>query len=152
MGIRKLVLGFLVLGIFQPAQAKPLPRYGVFVYSNLCWEKESGDAAGNRIMLIRDGDGDRLFFEWSDGPLESPVQAIKLSLDGNAGQIAFSVDIGSQDSVDGQGNFVRKEKPYVLALRGKIDDAQMTLEGGDMKGPELLPRLRDFGAKMGWCR
>lgn len=151
MDIPKLLLGLVLVPISASVQARPLPRYGVFTYSNLCREKESGDAAGNRIMLIRDGDGDRLFFEWSDGPLESPVPATKLIID-RSGQIVFSVDIGSQDSVDGQGNFVGKEKPYVLALHGRIDDARLTLEGGNLRSPEVLPRLRNFGAKMGVCR
>jgi hypothetical protein len=136
----------------QSAEAKPLPRYGMFVYSNLCWEKESGDAAGNRIMLIRDGDGDRLFFEWSDGPLEGPVQATRLTISAKADQIAFSVDIGAQDTVDGHGVFAGKEKPDMQVLHGTIDGESLALRGPNVRGDEILPWLHDFAAKVGECR
>ncbi len=45
-------LAALLLGVIAPLQATPLPSEGVFVYSSLCRERESGDAAGYRIVLF----------------------------------------------------------------------------------------------------
>ncbi|HKU65056.1 MAG TPA: hypothetical protein VJQ06_08355 [Rhizomicrobium sp.] len=149
MMLRRLVLSTLAVAFALPGWATPLPRYGVFVYSNLCWGKESGDAAGNRLMLIRDGDGDRLFWEWSDGPLEGPVAVTSLHLDG--GHIAFDVDIGSQDTVDGAGKFAGKEKPYIQHLSGSIFAEAIVLGSDGTNRRERLPRLVTFAAKTGEC-
>jgi hypothetical protein len=112
-----------------PAQATPLPRYGIFVYSDVCWEKESGDAAGNRLMIIRDGDGDRLFWEWSEGPLEGPVPATAVRL--KSGRIAFDVDIGSQDFFKSGGEWAGRGKPDIRHFSGTISSAAIVIGDQD---------------------
>lgn len=64
--------GLILLLALAPAaaSASPLPRYGTFVYSSLCWEKESGDASGVRFALTRGRAGDTLVYEYGNGPLE----------------------------------------------------------------------------------
>jgi hypothetical protein len=138
----------------SPTYAAKLPRYGVFIYSSVCWEKESGDAAGNRAMLVRDGEGDRLFWEWSDGPMEGPVQAQPLTIDDKSSKISFSVDLGSQDSVDGAGHVVGKEPPFIQTLTGTISDKAIILSReGDVSNREwTIPRVTDFSAKTGQCK
>src|SRR5438309_646053 len=81
-----------VILICGSAFAAQLPRYGMFVYSNLCFEKESGDAKGYRLTLLRYGDGDHIVFEWSEGPLYEAA-GYKVHIDERAGQIAFGVDV-----------------------------------------------------------
>src|ERR1019366_9342908 len=81
----------LVCGTFYAAYAAKMTRYGEFVYSSLCMEKESGDAAGYRIKLLRSEKGDNLYFEWSEGPLFGPRLASKLTIDPRTSKITFTV-------------------------------------------------------------
>ena len=127
--------------------AAPLPRYGLFVFSSLCWEAESGDAAGNRLMLVRDGDGDRASWEWSEGPLEAPVSVTKLRIKG--GTIAFDVDIGSQEGVTSDGKF-QKEAPDIEHYQGTITASAVRIGTAGHAG--TLPRITNFAAKTGTCR
>jgi len=84
MGIRKLVLGVVLLGVSLSAQATPLPRYGLFVYSNLCWEKESGDADGERLILVRvPGSASARISYTGEGPLdEASAEDVRIAKDG----------------------------------------------------------------------
>jgi hypothetical protein len=148
-----MAIATLVCGIASPTYAAKLPRFGVFIYSSVCWEKQSGDAAGHRAMLVRDGEGDRIFWEWSDGPMEGPVEAHPLTIDDKSSKIRFSVDIGSQNSVDSAGHFVGKEAPDIQTFTGTISDSALILgpEGApNRKG--VIPRVTDFSAKTGYCR
>lgn len=69
-----------------PSMAAPLPREGVFVYSNLCWEAGSGDPAGYRLKIERAPGGDSLYFEWSEGGLMG-AQAAKLTIEPQTGAL-----------------------------------------------------------------
>lgn len=71
MDVRKLGFGLaMALLLAVPAGAKPLPRHGVFVYSDLCIEPESDDWAGHRLVVVL-LEGDTLVnYEWSEGGLE----------------------------------------------------------------------------------
>jgi hypothetical protein len=73
-----------------------LPRYGVFVYSDLCIEPQSGDVAGNRVSLLRYSDVDKLIFEYTEGALMAPLFADKMAIDYTAGALAFEVREDSQ--------------------------------------------------------
>jgi hypothetical protein len=66
----KLALAALLALAPAAASAKALPPYGTFVYSSLCWEKESGDAGGVRFALTRSRKGASLIYEYGNGPLE----------------------------------------------------------------------------------
>jgi hypothetical protein len=53
MAVRKLVLGLVIASISQPVHATPLPRYGTFVYSSLCIDRNNtGDLNGDRLVLV----------------------------------------------------------------------------------------------------
>ena len=153
MDVRKLGLGLVTAVSFGAcAAAAPLPRFGVFVFSNTCWEEESGDAAGNRALLVRDGDGDRLSGEWSDGPMEGPVPATALSIDTRTGRIAFDVDLGSSFSKARDGT-LSQDAPYVLHFAGTVSGDALTIAGSDAPAGRktVLPRKRDFAPKTPMC-
>ena len=84
MGIRKLVLGLAAASLSLPAQASPLPRYGLFVYSSLCWEKESGDADGGRLILVRvpGSDSARISYTGEGGLDEAAAEDVEIGKDG----------------------------------------------------------------------
>ena len=96
--------------------AGPLSRYGVFVYSNLCVEDQSGDMAGNRITIHRFLEGDSVLYEYSNGGLSRPVLADDVKIDRNIKLVTFRVMMSSQDSesitaeISGEGR--------LLILRG----------------------------------
>jgi hypothetical protein len=150
-------LGFVLTAALMTAlsaNAAPLPRYGIFMFSSACWEEESGDAAGNRALLIRDGDGDRLFWEWSEGPMEGPAQATALSIDAKSGAIVFDVDIGSMDTFSSGNVFAGKEPPDIVHFTGRVSDKALTLrtdDGSWRGGTQIMPRLRNFSAKTPMC-
>jgi hypothetical protein len=125
-----------------PTLAKPVERTGLLVYSTLCWEKQSGDAAGNRIELIRLGDGDELIYQWSEGGLYAE-RAHQIKIDAKTGALAFQVtaDVGG-------GAETRR-------FQGRItDDAIVgTLRSAQGAGERLnLPRQTNLAAKAATCR
>jgi hypothetical protein len=126
------------------AMAKPPERYGVMVYSSVCWEKESGDAAGYRITVRRLADGDDVIFEWSEGPLESALGEAKI--DAKTSALTFSVAADAEE----QGK--REENVF----KGRISDDDivgvMYWAGGKVKWTMRLPRVRQFGQKTLECR
>ncbi len=70
--MRAVGLAFVVLASATTVSAKPLPRYGVFVFSNLCVdERYSGDAGGSRLKLVRKETGDTLAYDYGNGPVET---------------------------------------------------------------------------------
>lgn len=83
----------ILAGTPAPSHAKPLPRYGTFVYSDLCWEKESGDASGARFELTRTRAGIRLTFEYGAGPLEG-ARIMSLRIHGNRFEAEASTSDG----------------------------------------------------------
>jgi hypothetical protein len=89
--VHSAVIGSLACIATHPAIAAELPRDGVFVYSTLCIERESGDAAGNRIRLVRSERGDSLYFEWSEGPRYGPTLASMLVIDPKTSKITFTL-------------------------------------------------------------
>ncbi len=72
------------------ASAAPLPIEGVFVFSNLGRERESGDPAGFRIKIDRSFGVDSLYFEWSEGGLMG-ANATKLSIEPQTGVLDFTI-------------------------------------------------------------
>lgn len=126
------------------AAAAPLPRYGIFYFSSECYELESGDTAGNVAILVRSRDGDSLLWYWSEGPLFGPASAYRLKID-SKGNIAFTVDTGSQVGQDSDGHS-SVSPPLVNVLQGTISDTALVVE----KAP--LRRVKNFAAKIPYCR
>jgi hypothetical protein len=126
-----------------PASAKPPPRYGFLVYSDLCWEKESGDAAGHRITVRRTGDSDDLIFEYGeDGPLDAKLTSGKIDL--KSGRIAFTV------TMEGEREGQTEEAPFVGVITDEQISGVWTWLGE--KRRMVLPRVRDVSRKIRECR
>jgi hypothetical protein len=132
----KIVAGLAMLLLAcGTANAAPLPRYGIFYFSSVCYELESGDSAGNEAILIRTRDGDTLLWSWSEGPMEAPVPAFHLTMDGK-GHIAFTVDMGPANGSQ------QELHPYA----GTVSSSALQL------GKTRLPRITDFATKIKVCR
>jgi len=116
--------------IAAPAEAKSPPRYGPLAYSNACYEEESGDFSGHRLLLWR-LDYDLGFFEWSEGPAElARTEELKISEDGH---IQFRIDQNqgsgpTTDYLDVSGTIT--EEGAEIVIRGK---------------PYHLPRVTNYG-------
>ncbi len=132
MGVRKLVLGFLLLGICVPAQARPLPRYGLFVYSSLCWEKQSGDANGGRFILVRVPGSDFAEVNYTgEGGLDgAPAEDLKIDKDG---RVSFRY-LSQYDPVSGRSN-------VYVTVTGTLS-AESFVQTGRDGNPVRTPRVR----------
>jgi hypothetical protein len=142
MGIRKLVLGFLILGVSLSAQATPLPRYGTVVYSSLCLDRgNTGDLNGARLVLVRLPLHDMGYLEWSDGSLSSaPLQDLKI--DDKGGRISFSY-LRDFDDRTGKSNVLNSVSSTITA-------ESVGLVTGDGK-PFRLARSRDVDKDLPNC-
>jgi len=122
--------------------AAQIPRYGAFVYSNLCWSKESGDARGIRVTVLRypDVSGDHVLFEWSEGPLYER-SGYKVSIDSATSHIGFEVD---EDAT--------MTTPDWEGFTGEISDEELVLSSGRNPARKYrLPRVQDFSREGGSC-
>jgi hypothetical protein len=118
------------------ASGRDMPRYGVFVYSDLCVEPESGDVAGNRVALLRYPEGNQLIFEYTEGPLMAPLFADKITIDSAAGALTFDV----------------REDSQTVTFRGTVTDDALVGTISDRPKPVRLSRVRDSGRKQAECR
>ena len=133
-------IGAFLCGAIYPAYAAKLPRNGVFVFSSLCNEHESGDAAGYRIKLTRSAKGDSLYFEWSEGLLYGPALASNFVIDPKTSKITFTIpahappnDLGEAESYSGQ-----------------ISTTAVILDGKEKY--RVVPRAKNSNGKIGPCR
>jgi hypothetical protein len=132
MDIRKPILGFLIAAFSTPAGAAPLPRYGLFVYSSLCWEKESGDADGERLILVRVPGSDSAEVNYTgEGGLDgAPAEDVRIDKDGR-----ISLRYLSQyDPASGRSNV------YVTVTG--IVSAEAFVQTGRDGNPVRTPRVR----------
>jgi hypothetical protein len=84
MHFRGMLSGLAVLGLLVGgAVATPVPGQGIFTYSGLCRDGDSGRLIGSRLTIVRRGNGDTVTYEWTRpftpgdskkpfGDLESP--------------------------------------------------------------------------------
>jgi len=121
--------------------AGPLSGYGVFVYSNLCVEDQSGDIAGTRITIHHYREGDSVLYEYSNGALSSPVLADHLKIDKYTKQVKFNVLVPGQEVESVTGELLKNES--VLVLRGDWC--------GNAQAKIPLRLVNDFGRGMGRC-
>jgi hypothetical protein len=116
--------------------AKSLPRHGTFVYSNLCWEKESGDAGGVRFALTRSRKGVSLIYEYGNGPLEG-ARITRLNVVGDQVEAAGSTNDGD------------------LVMSAVLEPKRATYHGpfaGKPGEERTLKRIKSFKAKIPACR
>jgi hypothetical protein len=126
----------LASGLVAPP-AMSLPHTGEFAYSNLCWEKESGDAAGYRVRLVRSANGDQLYLEWSDGPLEGPTLAENLKVDAKTSSISFTIP---------RNPLYDPPPDNFDTYKGRVSARSMVLNG------QRLPRVKSAMAKLRECK
>ena len=118
---------------------KALPRYGIFAYSDLCWEKESGDAGGVRFVLTRSRKGARLDYEYGAGPLQGAhVKSLKIVGD------RIEADAST---ADGDLHISAELGPRKAELSEQLDYAKSTT-----RASSTLKRIRSFRQKIPTCR
>ena len=135
----KLALAALLALAPAIASAKALPRYGTFVYSSLCWEKESGDAGGVRFALTRSRKGASLLYEYGNGPLEG-ARIKSLKLDGDRLEAEATTSNGELG---------------VAAMLGPRSAKVSVLFDYQKTGPpdvRILKRIKRFKQKIPACR
>ena len=114
MTLKSLKLGMatmaaLLTSAIAPLHATPLPSEGVFVYSSLCRERQSGDAAGCRIVHFHSPDRDQLSLEWSEGPLFGPTLAGDVKFDPQTSKVTFTIPQASAPPGDMTQDFYEAE-------------------------------------------
>jgi len=122
------------------AVAKNMPRHGIFVYSNFCISKMSGDLYGNRITLRRQFDGDSLIYEYTDGSTHIVV-ADNLVLDEKSDTLSFEVHVQGGSNTIVSGKFIDDGRS--LNVRGMLFDEGATFS---------LKRVVNFGAPLPDCK
>ncbi len=127
----------------SPALATQLPPEGVFVYSSLCIERESGDAAGYRIVLFHSPGHDELSFEWSEGPLYGPTLAGNVKLDPATSKLTFTVPQVSAPPGDTSQDRYQAEITSESVVLKPVGAASTIAHA--------IPRVRAFGT-VGPCR
>jgi hypothetical protein len=133
----KLALAALIALVPTAASAKALPTYGTFVYSNLCWEKESGDASGVRFALTRSRKGASLVYEYGNGPLEGArIKSLKIAGDRVEAEASTN---------DGDLTISAILEPKRARLLGPFD-------GKHPGEPRNLKRIKRFNQKIPACR
>jgi len=128
-------LTMAALPVIGSLPANGFPSRGEFIYSSLCWGKESGDASGYRVRLVRTDQGDQLYLEWSEGPLVGPRLAVDLKIDPKTSDISFAIPLNFPPPED---NFDR--------YTGHISIRNIVLNG------RKVPRAKTATAKLGVCR
>ena len=132
----KLALAALLALAPAIASAKALPRYGIFVYSSLCWEKESGDADGVRFALTRSRKGASLLYEYGNGPL-SGAHITSLTIAGDRIEAKGTTNDGDLTM---SAILERKYARYLGPFAGKPGE------------PRLLKRIKSFKQAIPGCR
>jgi hypothetical protein len=135
----KLALAALLALAPAAASAKALPRYGTFVYSDLCWEKETGDAGGVRFILTRTRKGARLDYEYGAGPLQG-AHIKSLKIDGDRIEADASTP-------DGDLHITATLGPRKAELSERLDYAKSTT-----RASSTVKRIKSFKAKIPACR
>ena len=103
-----------VLSFAADAQAaQPISRFGIFVYSQLCYSAQSGDVDGFRIVLLRLPEGDSVFFEEADGAIMEPLIGNAM-IDPKTSEISFEIRVPNIPSDD------------PIRFRGTIDSDNLT--------------------------
>ena len=140
--VRRALLAAGLLGALAAhAAPRAQPRYGVFVYSNLCVQADSGDLGGERISLHRFAEGDALVYESTAGALGWPVVASEVNIDPGMRALYFTLQ-------------APEEAPRTVSGKFSRDGQSLTLDGGycsDASIPRLLPKVTDFGRPLKTC-
>jgi hypothetical protein len=130
----KLALAALLALAPAAATAKALPRYGVFVYRNFCFEAGSGDVGGIGLTVIRSYEGDAALYVYSEGAIEWPLLADPLKID-DAGHL--------------KAQFADRAIEADLSAEAAV---VTVTHDASVRPKTRLPRVTDLGAKFPACQ
>ena len=136
-----LLASLLASSLAAGAASRETARHGVFVYSDLCVNPDSGEGGGQRISLLRFAEVDTVVYEFTAGSLSWPVLASDVNIDPPMGALYFTVQTadGEQRTIEGK-------------LSG--DRQSLTLAGGycaNAAVPIKLSRVHDFSRTLKAC-
>jgi hypothetical protein len=139
MDMRRAGFGLVMaLLLAVPADAKPLPRYGLFVFSSLCTDHMTSDLNGDRLVIVRLPLHDFGYMEGGDGGFASvPLQDLKI--DDKTGKISFRYrdeDAKKPDAMKSIASTISAESVGLMSWNGK---------------PFRLMRLQNPGQKFPIC-
>ena len=146
MGRKLSILALLMFTAGPASAAQVMPRYGAFIYSNLCWSEQSGDAYGYRVTLILQGDDDRLELEWSEGPLYAAL-GYRVKVDPKMQQLTFSVNLNTGGGPEENQDYTADLSDNELVLH-----SSRGVEPGAPEHIFHLPRVRDLSRKTQFCQ
>ena len=118
------------------AHAKSPPRYGMLIYSDLCYDPPTGDIGGTRITLLRFGYGDKIVYENTEGAVNWPVFAANAKVDAKSGALSFEVRTNEE----------------TLTFQGKFDDRMLTGSLSGRSQPLRLRRVADASQAVPKCK
>jgi hypothetical protein len=122
------------------ADATPLPRYGLFLFSSLCGEPEGGDISGAELVIVRQRDRDRILFSYGSGPLIG-TQVSALDIKGDKLTAKLTSDEGGAATVTATLSAER------VVSRFTFDDAQVKTN----YTVKPLVRVTDLGRPLPDC-
>jgi hypothetical protein len=140
-GRQALCIAAGIFALAAHAGARDLPRYGVFVYSDLCINPDNGEGGGQRISLLRMREADTVVYEFTAGSLSWPMFATDVNIAPDMRALYFTVHW-----MDGEQR--------TIGARLSADRTRMTLDGGYCAGaalPAVLPRVTDFERALKAC-
>jgi len=120
-------MAFLALSLISDgsAIAAPGPAPHGLIYSSLCTEAESGDAAGYQIVLDEFAPHPSVSFDWGEGGLMAPVRASDVSYDRRSGAVRFNANANGR----------------AVQFRGRISGARLAGTLTWIDNPGDAPRI-----------
>ena len=147
-GIMILQAAFTPWAVGEPAtnSPKPLPRYGVFVFSNECTQGNgSGNVAGDRITLLRFPSGDLALYEYGNGGAQGPVLSESVNIDERTSAITIRVrdEWSTAPTRDGWG---------IDTIEGELTPESLIVKLHGETTTTSLPRIVGMPKPIGTCR
>ncbi len=120
---------------------REMAPHGVFVYSDLCVNPDSGEGGGQRISLLRFAEVDTVVYEFTAGSLSWPVLATDVNIDPTMSALYFTVQTADGEQRTISGKLSRDRQSMTLA-GGYCDNAAV---------PIKLSRVTDFSRALKAC-
>lgn len=139
-----LAAGLCGLAAAGTAHAAPWPDADTVIYSTLCHEAESGDAAGHRLTVQGRGANRILRFEWSEGGL-CGGEVTRFGYRPTSGRLRFTVS-GCGSGPAGDTYTARVIPGGVILSRVDFGDGQ-----GARPLNQRLPRIEDLSGTIPDC-
>jgi hypothetical protein len=135
-------LGAMVLALAGgAAQASPLPRYGLFLFSSLCADPQGGDLGGAELVVMRTPAHDAIIFSYGAGPLFGTAVE-KLAIVGDKLTAKLSPGEGGSATL-------------TAILSAERAEARASFDGAPARGKESdrpLTRVTNFSRALPVCR